>query len=378
MLSKNRPGLRSLRVAGAFAALLVSLGSLGCRETPVAATPGPTPPVTPTLVQGTSQEDATSPGQATVHEPFQGERAMQYLQKQCEFGPRPLGSPAHEKLREYLLAEMKRFADNTITQEFEYRGMKGANIVGVFHPAGAAEPSQHPVVLMAHWDTRPIADGPYSSEIRRGVQFRYGPGGWHPTAPIVGANDGASGVAVLLELARIFKEKRPPVGVLLLLDDAEDYGDFNPSGNKKDDGVELGARYFAKNYLKTKEFGRPVYGILLDMVGAKNAFFPRESYSEENAHGINLKVFGIAETLGYKKVFRYDESQSVGDDHLALNEAGIPTIDIIHPLPFNPYNTTGYTHWHTLQDTPDKCSAETLKVVGDTIAEVIYRETPFK
>lgn len=366
--------------AGLCVTLLAAVSGYGCHDSSTAATPALTASPAPapvTQVQGTSAQNPASAEQASEHEPFQGERAMALLRKQCDFGPRTFGTAAHDKCRDYLLSEMKQLADNTITQEFEYRGMKGTNIVGVFNPAGSKVPSAHPILLMAHWDTRPIADGPFSTEIRRGQPFRYGPNGWNRTTPIMGANDGASGVAILLELARMFKQKRPAVGVLLLLDDAEDYGDFT-ANNNQGDGVELGARYFAKNYGKTKEFGKPLYGILLDMVGAKNAFFPREAYSQENAMGTNAKFFSAAKSLGYGNVFRWDEEQSVGDDHVSINEAGIPTIDIIHPLPYGQYQTTGYTFWHTLQDTPDKCSAETLKVVGDTVAEVLYRETPLK
>jgi Zn-dependent M28 family amino/carboxypeptidase len=230
---------------------------------------------------------------------------------------------------------------------------------------------------MTHWDTRPIADGPFSSATQSGVTFRYGSSGWKPLSPIMGANDAASGTAVVLELARLFKQKRPPVGVLLLLDDGEDYGDFTASNNQGD-GVELGARYFAKTYRKEPAFGQPIYGILLDMVGAKNAFFVPEALSESRAPNVNRRVFHIGQALGYGDVFRMDGSQSVGDDHVSVNDAGIPTIDIIHPLPYNEYAADGYRYWHTLEDTADKCSATTLKAVGDTIAETIYREAPSK
>ncbi|HZO88288.1 MAG TPA: M28 family peptidase [Chthonomonadaceae bacterium] len=324
---------------------------------------------------GTSPARTTSVKQTVQRPTFDGERALAQLKKQCDFGPRPLGSEAHEKLRAYLLAEMKKYADKTLTQEFTYRDMPVTNIVGIFYPEGSQQPAAQPVLLMAHWDTRPIADGPYSSEVGKNPPFRYGPHGWNRTAPILGADDGASGVAVLLELARLFKQKRSPVGVLLLLDDGEDYGDFR-ANNGEGDGVILGARYFAKHFQETKEFGRPNYGILLDMVGAKGLILPREDFSQQYAPGTNDKVFGMAQALGYGNIFLANETQSVEDDHIPLNQAGIPTIDLIHPLPFGNYETTGYRFWHTLQDTPDKCSAKSLKAVGETVAEVLYRETP--
>jgi glutaminyl-peptide cyclotransferase len=313
--------------------------------------------------------------QPSGHEPFDGARAMDLLKKQCDFGVRPLGSEAHEKLKDYLIAQMKKYADVTRLQQFKYRSMPVTNVVGVIYPAGSDKPAERPVLLMTHWDTRPIADGPFSTATQAGTQFRYGPTGWKPEAPIMGANDAASGVAVLLELARLFKEKRPPVGVILLLDDGEDYGDFT-ANNNRGDGVELGARYFAKNFRTDKVYGQPAYGILLDMVGAKNAFFVPEALSESSAPSVNQRVFHIGQSLGYGDVFRSTGSQSVGDDHVSINEAGIPTIDLIHPLPYQEFANDGYRFWHTLQDTPDKCSATTLKAVGDTIAETIYREAP--
>ena len=308
-----------------------------------------------------------------LHPVFDHEKAFALLRKQCDFGPRVLGTDAHEKTKAFLLEEMKKYADTTLEQTFTYRNMTGTNIIGVFNPAGATQPASQPVLLMSHWDTRPISDGPNSAETRRGVVFHYGPNGWNPTSPIPGACDGASGVAVLLELARLFHEQKPAVGVVLLLDDAEDYGDFN-ANDFAGDGVELGAKYFADHYKEIKPVGKPAYGILLDMVGGKGAFFPREMHSEQDAKVIDDRVFGIAQTLGYTKQFRSNETQEVGDDHLWLNKVGIPVIDLIHPLPLGEYETRGYAYWHTQQDLPEKCNPQSLKVVGDVVAEVIYRE----
>ena len=341
-------------------------GSNVAAVTPIAGTTGPSAPSKPQVP-------------APVHEPFDGKLAMDILKKQCDFGVRPLGSEAHEKTKAYLIAEMKKYADVTRLQEFKYRGMPVTNVLGVFYPAGSDKPSAHPILLMTHWDTRPIADGPYSSKTRAGVHFRYGPNGWSPTAPIMGANDAASGVGVLLELARIFHEHRPPVGVILFLDDGEDYGDFT-ANNSTGEGVELGARYFAKHYGDDPIYGQPKYGILLDMVGAKNAIFLREALSQRVAPNVNDRVFAIARDLGYGGTFLAGEGPDIGDDHVSINEAGIPTIDIIHPLPFNEFDADNhsYRYWHTLEDTADKCSATTLKAVGDTIAETIYREEASK
>lgn len=346
----------------------------GCHPASTQAPPVVQQAVVTTPVVSTQTERAS-----ITPDKFDGEAAFAALQKQCDFGVRPIGSAAHEKCLAYLLEEMRKYADVTLTQKFNYKAgsarLPNTNVVGVFYPAGSTKPSKHPILLMAHWDTRPIADGPFSAESKRGVTFRFYSGVWHPTAPIMGADDAASGVAVLLELAKIFHKTKPAAGVIILLDDGEDYGDFQgPSGGG--DGVELGAKYFAEHYKETPEYGQPTFGILLDMVGAKNAFFPREGISDERARQYNDKVFGAAEALGYGQMFPNDKTQSVGDDHVSINDAGIPTIDIIHPLPFNPYAESGYIYWHTTQDTPDKCSAKTLKAVGDVVSAVIYSEAP--
>lgn len=369
---RKRKNTLLLRLGTAWGLALLAAGlGLGCREASPA--PGAPPTAMATGAPTVTLASLKTAPPAPMHPAFDGEKAFELLRKQCDFGPRPLGSEAHAKTRAFLLEEMKKYADTTIEQTFTYRHMTASNIIGIFHPADTKQPSANPVLLMSHWDTRPIADGPNSNETRRGIVFRYGPNGWNPTAPIPGACDGASGVAVLLELARLFHEKKPTVGVVLLLDDAEDYGDFN-ANNYTGEGVELGAKYFADHYKDIKEVGKPTYGILLDMVGGKGAFFPREKYSQDNAAAVNDKVFGIAKEMGYTRQFRSNETEEVGDDHIWINKVGIPMIDLIHPLPLGEYETRGYVYWHTLQDTPDKCSPLSLKVVGEVMAEVIYRE----
>ena len=375
-LKSHHNGLH-LKTALGFLLLTAGIGS-GCGEAnpPVAAAPPPSAAASnaPTTVTPIATQTAAKPTpQAAAHPAFDSEKAFALLKKQCDFGPRVLGTEAHEKTKAFLVEEMKKYADTTLEQTFTYRNLTGTNIIGVFNPAGATLPASQPVLLLTHWDARPIADGPNSSETRRGIVFRYGPNGWKPTAPISAACDGASGVAVLLELARLFHEKKPAAGVVLLLDDAEDYGDFN-ANDFTGEGVELGAKYFSEHYKELKAVGTPAYGILLDMVGGKGAFFPREQYSQQNAQMVNDKVYGIAQALGYSRQFRSNETQDVGDDHIWLNKAGIPTIDLIHPLPLGDYAAKGYAYWHTTQDTPDKCSPQSLKVIGDVVAEVIYRE----
>lgn len=340
----------------------------------------PHPPTSPNKPPSIAQ---TTPTQAqAVSSPtfpfFNAEEAFALLKKQVDFGPRYLGSQAHEKTLHFLKTEMQKYADITVEQRFLYRGMPVTNVIGIFYANGQSHPSGHPVLLMAHWDTRPIADGPYSSELSKGP-FVYGPNGWNRLSPIPGANDGASGVAVLLELAKMFHHQHPPVGVLLLLDDGEDYGDF-AANNYHGEGVELGSRYFASNYTEDSRFGHPLYGILLDMVGGKGMRIYPEQNSQLYAPDINDRVFGTARQLGYGDIFAKSSGQTVDvdDDHLALNTIGhIATIDLIQPLPDPHHPVEGeYKPWHTLQDDVAHCSVESLKAVGDTVAHVIYSQTP--
>ncbi len=269
---------------------------------------------------------------------FDADYAWNVLLKQCEFGPRPVGSQAHRKTRDYLVAEMRKHSDTVVEQDFTYKEMPLTNVIGIFGPADRA-----PILLCAHWDTRPTADMEIDATARK--------------TPIMGANDGASGVAVLLALAKSFKAQPPSVGVAVALLDGEDYGDF-----ERDQGVFLGSRYLAKNL---KPVGKPTYGILLDMIGDKDLTISREQNSEERARSVNDKVFRIASELGHSRNFRDRIGYAITDDHLPLIAAGIPTIDLID---------FDYGPWHTVDDTVDKCSKTSLKVVGESVGETVYRE----
>lgn len=286
--------------------------------------------------------EPTQPGVAQVARAaapaFDADYAWSVLLKQCEFGPRPVGSPAHRKTRDYLVAEMRKHTETVVEQDFTYKEMPLTNVIGIFGPADRA-----PILLCAHWDTRPTADMEIDAAARK--------------TPIMGANDGASGVAVLLALAKSFKAQPPAVGVAVALLDGEDFGDF-----ERDEGVFLGSRYLAKNL---KPVGKPTYGILLDMIGDKDLTIFREQNSEERARPINDKVFRIASELGHSRSFRDRIGYAITDDHLPLIAAGIPTIDLID---------FDYGPWHTVDDTVDRCSRASLKVVGETVGETVYRE----
>ncbi|HSV73626.1 MAG TPA: M28 family peptidase [Chthonomonadales bacterium] len=270
---------------------------------------------------------------------FDGDRAFALLTRQTDFGPRPPGTAAHRRTRDFLVAELSKYADRVFRQDFTYRGIPMFNVVGVFRPE-----AERRILLCAHWDTRPIADMEVDEAKRR--------------LPILGANDGASGVAVLLELARMFKQQPPDVGVVIALFDGEDFGDFT-----RMEGVLLGSTHFARNL---SEIGRrPAYGILLCMIGDRDLVIQRETHSERHAKRVNDLVFGIARELGYGNVFRDRPMVEIINDHWPLNAAGLPTINLID---------FDYAPWHTLDDTPDKCSPRSLRIVGEVVAETVYRE----
>jgi Zn-dependent M28 family amino/carboxypeptidase len=200
-------------------------------------------------------------------------------------------------------------------------------------------------VLTAHWDTRPWADQDVN------------PGNY--AKPILGANDGASGVAVLLEFARIFTSNPPPAGVDIVLFDAEDVGE---SGNSE--SYAKGSQYFAKHLPTDTQYK---YAINFDMVGDKNLEIRRESNSNMYAPALMEAVFKRARLLGFPQ-FIDEETPGIYDDHIPLNQANIPAIDLID---FNyPDHTNRY--WHTMDDTPDKCSPESLHAVGTVILNILY------
>jgi len=285
-------------------------------------------------------------GQATEPPEFSGKKAFDYLRKQVEFGPRNPGSEGHQQTKYFLLNEMRKFTPTVIDQSFIYYDKLRNKTLTLTNIIARFQVKKEPRILIsAHWDTRPWAD--------------QDPNPANRSKPILGANDGASGVAVLLELASILSQNPPPVGVDLVLFDGEDYG---REGHL--DEYFLGSRYFAAN--NTQFF--PIASILLDMVGDANLQLPIEGYSQQYAPNLVRKVWDIAATLG-ESAFLDIVNGYISDDHVILNENGIPTIDIIDFA--YPDQTNRY--WHTLKDTPDKCSPESLETVGRVMVYLIYR-----
>jgi hypothetical protein len=294
------------------------------------------------------EDPAVKPVKTTQAVPsFDGKNAFGYLLAQTAFGPRNAGSAGHQACLEYLRNQMAQYADRVLLQAFTMKGYDGAdlhftNIVSSFNLKASTR-----ILLLAHWDTRPRADQDRDPAKKNN--------------PILGANDAASGVAVLMEIARHLKEQPPQVGVDILFDDGEDYGKEGDTQN-----YLLGTRHFAKNLPPGI---RPSFGILLDMVGDKELELQREPYSVRYAPDIVDLVWSAAKDLGVYQ-FTDEMQRAVLDDHLPLNEAGIKTIDLID---FN-YPDATNRFWHTTEDTPDKCSQESLEAVGKVLLSVIYRQ----
>ena len=318
-------------------------------------------------VENQPQGTTTTPDQPkkTVVVPqFNADSAYQFVAKQTEFGPRVPETQAHADCAEWLTAKIGEYADTVIVQEFRARlfngnGIDGKNLIGVFNPEAKKR-----IVLCAHWDSRPYAD--------------HDPDAANTRKPIDGANDGASGVGVLLECARQFKQQPLPekLGVDIVLFDLEDYGPHTEEAEKYyDDRVNfwaLGSQYWSKT---PHVYGyKAYYGILLDMVGGSNPNFPKEYYSQDYAAWVSNKVWRRAFDLGYRPHFSNELGAMISDDHLPMNGiAGIPTIDIIDLHPESS-NECFPEVWHTLNDNIDNIDKNTLGMVGNVLLHVVYEE----
>ncbi|MBH49155.1 MAG: hypothetical protein CMG69_00160 [Candidatus Marinimicrobia bacterium] len=277
---------------------------------------------------------------------FSGESAFQYLEKQCSFGPRNPGSEGYELCKSFLIDELSKFSDSVFTQKFNQlipgtnRTMEMTNIIGKLSGSGA-----RPILLGAHWDTRPTADHDANPEKR--------------DKPILGANDGASGVAVLLEIARVLSQYPHDETVYIVFFDAEDLG---IEGEHR--SYALGAQYFAKNL----PISKPELAIILDMVGDANLELPIERNSYYQNPQLVKYLWNLADEIGLT-AFEKNLGYEIYDDHVPLWEnANIPAIDIID---FN-YPNRWSNFWHTHDDVPENCSAESLNQVGTLLVHYIY------
>lgn len=290
---------------------------------------------------------------------FNADSAFMFVRKQVDFGPRVPNTESHSLCADYLFNTLKSFSDTAVVQSFRVKAFDGTtlnakNIIGSFNPK-----LQKRVLLCAHWDSRPFSDHDADPSLHN--------------QPIDGANDGASGVGVLLEMARLMSKNKPGIGVDIIFFDVEDYGPpRNHPNSDIQDQYGLGSQYWSKNPHDPDYMAN--YGILLDMVGAANARFYMEGFSLEYASGILKKVWNTAHKIGFSEYFVYEQVGYIDDDHKYVNEiAGIPTINIIH---LDPKSSNGsfFEHWHTSGDKLDVIDKQTLKVVGKTLMTVIYNE----
>ena len=277
---------------------------------------------------------------------FDKSKAWSQLTKQVEFGPRYPGSEAHLKCRDYLLSQVTEHCKNPRLQPFEHTWSSNRKQIPMWNVIGEQnwENAKVRVALFAHWDTRPTADEEPDPANRM--------------KPILGANDGASGVAVLLELMRVMKNVKSDVGILYVFLDGEDLGPDL-------DEMFLGAKAFAKAMGSPK----PDYGILLDMIGDKNLRVPVEPNSFRFAPDLVRALYTHAQKVGLGTTFPTQFGDTIEDDHIPLNEAGLPTVDLID---------FSYPAWHTLGDTPDKCSPESLMKVGTLLETWLKSPSPYK
>lgn len=281
---------------------------------------------------------------ALVPGPFDGERALGYVREQLAFGPRVPGTDGHRAAGDWIERLARERADTVIVQQWTHTAADGTtlpmrNILARFRPQATDR-----VLYVAHWDTRPRSESAPDSTRR--------------SLPVPGANDGASGVAVLLELAALLKDAPPAVGVDLLFVDGEDYGTFGPP----DVDVLIGARHFAE-HLPDPGY-RPLFGVLWDMVGDRDLRFEQEANSMQQAPEVVARVWEAARRLGYGSTFTEVPGLAITDDHLPLLEAGLRVIDVID---------LEYPWHHTPDDTIDKVSAASLKIVGDVAWAVLPR-----
>jgi glutaminyl-peptide cyclotransferase len=300
---------------------------------------------------------------------FNADSAFAFTARQVAFGPRVPNTPAHAKTADWIGGKFKAYGLTVREQPFQAMAfdgtmLRGRNIIAQFQPQAARR-----VAIFAHWDTRPFAD---KDEKNKNASFD-------------GASDGASGVGIALEMARVLAAQpdslTPAVGVDFVLFDAEDYGyDSSTQGDLKNQLAALesqggsswclGSQYWAKNLVPANY--KPEYGILLDMVGAKNGKFSREELSRQQARDVVDKVWNIAAQLGYSDYFLFQDSGGITDDHVFTNQAGIRTIDIIDHLPVG--NDYFPAYHHTTQDNMSVIDRRTLKAVGQTVLQTIYGE----
>lgn len=307
--------------------------------------------------KSSSRENKTVATRTVSVPSFDRDSAYAFVARQVAFGPRTPGSEGHAQAKDWLVSKFESYGMEVIEQDFQatrYDGVtvNGTNIIAQYKPEITKR-----VLLAAHWDTRHIADSPLSEE--------------RQNEPILGADDGGSGTAVLIEIARLLQENPIDMGVDLILFDAEDLGESGSEDPQSTNTWCLGSQHWARN-VHVGSYN-PKYGILLDMVGSKGAKFPIEGYSAQFAPQLVNKVWTLAQNMGYTNYFLDRTGSAVTDDHYFVTTiTGIPMIDIINR---STETETGFgAYWHTQNDNLDIIDRRTLKAVGQVVTAVIYRE----
>lgn len=289
---------------------------------------------------------------------FNADSAYLYIAEQCAFGPRVMNSEAHDACAAYIAAKFESFGAQVVNQDavgtlYDGTKVQMRNIVASYNLDNPVR-----LIICSHWDSRPWADHDANADNHR--------------TPIDGANDGASGVAVMMEIARQIQQKTPEIGVDLICFDAEDCGtpEWDDHGEDNSWTWCIGSQYWAGKHHIDGYTAR--YGILLDMVGGSNCVFEKEAYSMAYAPSVVDKVWSKAIRLGYGDLFKNANGGGVTDDHVQVNMSGIPCIDIIAR---DANDNTFCKTWHTKNDNVGNIDKQTLKAVGQTVMEVIYTES---
>ena len=305
---------------------------------------------------GNSNKNMTTE-EVAVGPDFSADSAFMFCQKQCDFGPRTMNSEAHELCGQWIVEKFQSYGMKVTEQRATLKGFDGTpllsnNIIAQYQPE-----AEQRIMICAHWDSRPWADND--------------PDETNHTKPVMAANDGASGVGVMLEIARLLQADtcKLPVGVDFVCFDAEDWGSHNDN-----DSWALGAQYWSKQFRNQNSDFRIRYGILLDMVGGQGARFYQEGYSKYYANHVVKRVWKAAAIAGFSSYFPQEDGGGITDDHVPVNEtAKIPCIDIINYYPECEESSFGPT-WHTIHDDMEHLDRGTLKAVGQTLIQVLYTE----
>ena len=305
---------------------------------------------------GNSNKNMTTE-EVAVGPDFSADSAFMFCQKQCNFGPRTMNSEAHELCGQWIVEKFQSYGMKVTEQRATLTGFDGTplqsnNIIAQYQPD-----AEQRIMICAHWDSRPWADND--------------PDEANHTKPVMAANDGASGVGVMLEIARLLQADtcKLPVGVDFVCFDAEDWGSHNDN-----DSWALGAQYWSKQFRNQNSDFRIRYGILLDMVGGQGARFYQEGYSKYYANHVVKRVWKAAAIAGFSSYFPQEDGGGITDDHVPVNEtAKIPCIDIINYYPECEESSFGPT-WHTIHDDMEHLDRGTLKALGQTLIQVLYTE----